>query len=99
MNRRHTIEDFYALIDRIKAARSDIEFGTDLIVGFPGETYEQFLDTIKLVQRVKFNVAYIAMYSPRKGTPSEKFFEDDVSRNEKKKRHSELTRSWKESLK
>ncbi len=98
MNRRHTIEDFYDLIARIKNLRPDIELGTDIIVGFPGETEEQFLDTVKIFKNIKFNVAFISMYSPRRGTPAEKFYKDDISRKEKKRRHDALTRVWKDSL-
>jgi tRNA-2-methylthio-N6-dimethylallyladenosine synthase len=98
MNRRHTIEDFLSLIDKIKTAKPQVEFGTDIIVGFPGETNEQFEDTVELIKKVKFNVAFIAMYSPRKGTPSERFYKDDISRDEKKRRHAKLTQVWKESL-
>lgn len=98
MNRRHTIEDFYNLVDRIKQAKPEVEFGTDLIVGFPGETEEQFLNTLELVKKVKFNVAYIAMYSPRKGTPAERFYSDDIPLREKKRRHALLTKTWRNSL-
>ncbi|OGC75181.1 hypothetical protein A2547_02045, partial [candidate division WWE3 bacterium RIFOXYD2_FULL_43_10] len=63
MNRRHTIEDFETLINQIKKVKRDIEIGTDLIVGFPGETREQFLDTVELVKKINFSVAFIAMYS------------------------------------
>jgi tRNA-2-methylthio-N6-dimethylallyladenosine synthase len=59
MNRRHTIEDFYSLIERIRLAKPDLEIGTDIIVGFPGETEEEFLDTIKLFEKVKFNVVLL----------------------------------------
>ncbi|MEZ6255642.1 MAG: MiaB/RimO family radical SAM methylthiotransferase [Patescibacteria group bacterium] len=97
MNRRHTVEDFISLADALREARPDLELGTDIIVGFPGETREQFMDTVKLFKRVKFNVAYISIYSPRKGTPAEKFFNDDVPREEKKWRHAELMRVWNET--
>ena len=60
MNRRHTVEDFINLIDRIKGAKPNIELGTDIIVGFPGETREQFLDTVRLFEKINFNVAYIS---------------------------------------
>lgn len=90
MNRRHTIEDFMALVEKIKEVRPTVELGTDIIVGFPGETYSQFLDTAKVMEQVKFNVAYISIYSPRKGTPAEKFFKDDISLKEKKQRHAYL---------
>jgi tRNA-2-methylthio-N6-dimethylallyladenosine synthase len=97
MNRRHTIEDFYTLIERIRLAKPDLEIGTDIIVGFPGETEEEFLDTIKLFEKVKFNVAFISIYSPRKGTPSEKHMNDDVPLSEKKSRHARLMKVWQET--
>ena len=99
MNRRHTIEDFVSLINQIKKVKKDIEIGTDLIVGFPGETREQFLDTVELVKKINFSVAFIAMYSSRKGTVSEKTFDDDVPSAEKKYRHDFLTKAWKASKK
>jgi tRNA-2-methylthio-N6-dimethylallyladenosine synthase len=97
MNRRHTVEEFEDLVNRIKKARPDAEFGTDIIVGFPGETEGQFMDTVKLFERIKFHVAYISIYSPRKGTPAERFFPDDVPLKEKKRRHAHLTKVWRES--
>jgi tRNA-2-methylthio-N6-dimethylallyladenosine synthase len=97
MNRRHTIDDFHALVADIRKVRPDIELGTDIIVGFPGETREQFMDTVELFKKVKFKVAFISMYSPRKGTPAEVHYEDDVSLDEKKWRHSYLTKVWKEN--
>jgi tRNA-2-methylthio-N6-dimethylallyladenosine synthase len=99
MNRRHTVEEFIALVERIKTKKPELELGTDVIVGFPGETREHFLDTIALFKKVKFKVAYISIYSPRKGTPSAKFYPDDVPLKEKKERHAELMKVWQESLK
>lgn len=97
MNRRHKVEDFISLANKIKNEKPNVEFGTDIIVGFPGETRTQFMDTVKLFQTVKFNVAFISMYSPRKGTPAEKFYVDDVSLEEKKWRHAYLTEVWNET--
>jgi tRNA-2-methylthio-N6-dimethylallyladenosine synthase len=97
MSRRHTIEDFVSLINQIKKVKKDIEIGTDLIVGFPGETREQFMDSVDLVKKLNFSVAFISMYSSRKGTVSEKTFADDVPRDEKKYRHDFLTKAWKDS--
>ena len=91
MNRRHTVSEFQKLITLIRQASPNIAIGTDIIVGFPGETRNQFFDTVKLVEWAKFSVAYIAMYSPRKGTVAEKFFKDDIERDDKKWRHSYLT--------
>lgn len=97
MNRRHTVEDFLTLVASIRAKRKDIELGTDIIVGFPGETHDQFMDTVKVFEQVKFKNAFISMYSARVGTPSQKYFKDDVSVNEKKWRHAYLTKIWKEN--
>ncbi len=99
MNRRHTHKEFIDLVKRIKKVRPNIEIGTDLIVGFPGETKEQFMDTVKLVKEVNFSVAFISMYSPRKGTYAQINLEDNVPMREKKWRHMYLTKVWKESKK
>ena len=97
MNRRHTIEEFYDLINRLKLVRPSIEIGTDIIIGFPNETREQFMDTVLLFQKVQFAVAFISMYSPRKGTNSFKNFDDNVSLEEKRFRHAYLSKIWKEN--
>jgi len=97
MNRRHTIEEFHDLINRLKLARPDIEIGTDIIIGFPNETREQFMDTVFLFQKIQFAVAFISMYSPRKGTNSFKNYDDNVSVEEKKYRHVYLSKIWKEN--
>ncbi|PIW36962.1 MAG: hypothetical protein COW24_02615, partial [Candidatus Kerfeldbacteria bacterium CG15_BIG_FIL_POST_REV_8_21_14_020_45_12] len=99
MGRRHTVEEFVALIDRLKKARPGVEIGTDIIVGFPGETREQFMDTVKLFEKVFFNVAFISIYSGRKGTAAYKNLVDDVSLKEKKWRHAYLTNVWKKTKK
>ncbi|RAZ82820.1 tRNA (N6-isopentenyl adenosine(37)-C2)-methylthiotransferase MiaB [Mesorhizobium hawassense] len=69
MNRRHTARDYLALIERIRAARSDIAMSGDFIVGFPGETDEDFDATLKLVREVNYASAFSFKYSPRPGTP------------------------------
>lgn len=97
MNRRHTAREFEDLVARIRKIRPGIEIGTDIIVGFPGETKEQFLDTAKLVKKLKFNVAFISMYSPRKGTVADTRLVDNVSKEEKKSRLAYLTKVWKEA--
>lgn len=97
MNRRHTIEEFIDLINRLKIVRPSIEIGTDIIVGFPNETREQFMDTVLLFKKVQFAVAFISMYSPRKGTNSFKNFTDNVDIAEKKYRHSYLNQIWKDN--
>jgi tRNA-2-methylthio-N6-dimethylallyladenosine synthase len=69
MNRKHTIADYLELVARIRGARPDIAFSTDIIVGFPGETDADFAATIEVVERVGFAQAYAFKYSPRPGTP------------------------------
>lgn len=69
MNRQHKAADYLKLIDRIRQARPDIAFSGDFIVGFPGETDEDFEATIKLVEEVGYSSAYSFKYSPRPGTP------------------------------
>lgn len=69
MNRRHTARDYLALIERIRAARADIAMSGDFIVGFPGETEEDFEATLKLVREVNYASAFTFKYSPRPGTP------------------------------
>ncbi|MFH1566139.1 MAG: MiaB/RimO family radical SAM methylthiotransferase [bacterium] len=91
MNRRHTVKEFIKLIKEIKKTVPEIEIGTDLIVGFPGETEKQFRNTVTVCQKLKFNVAYISMYSERLGTIAQKLYKDDVPLKEKKRRHKVLT--------
>lgn len=73
MNRKYTREHYLDLVDRIRDTIPDIALSTDIIVGFPGETGEDFEDTLDLVRRVRFDSAYTFIYSPRRGTPAEKW--------------------------
>ena len=91
MNRFYTRNEYLALVDRIRDAVPDVLFTTDIIVGFPGETSEDFEDTLDIARRVKFHKAYVARYSPRPGTASAKLT-DDVPREEKVRRFRELDR-------
>ncbi|MBK8907842.1 MAG: tRNA (N6-isopentenyl adenosine(37)-C2)-methylthiotransferase MiaB [Rhodospirillales bacterium] len=70
MNRRHTIEDYRSIINRLRAARPDIALSSDFIVGFPGETEGDFRATLDLVDAVGFAQAYSFKYSARPGTPA-----------------------------
>ena len=72
MNRRYTKEQYLALAAKIKAAMPDIHLTTDIIVGFPGETEEDFEETLDVVRRVRFDSAFTFIYSPRTGTPAAK---------------------------
>ena len=69
MNRRHTAADYLRLIERVRAARPDIALSGDFIVGFPGETDEDFEDTLSLIREVRYASAFSFKYSPRPGTP------------------------------
>lgn len=70
MNRRHTVDDYLKLIDRFREARPGIAFSSDFIVGYPGETDQDYLATLKLVELVNFAQAYSFSYSIRPGTPA-----------------------------
>ncbi|MDQ0511018.1 tRNA (N6-isopentenyl adenosine(37)-C2)-methylthiotransferase MiaB [Ancylobacter amanitiformis] len=70
MNRRHDRELFFAIVEKVRAARPDIAFSSDFIVGFPGETDEDFADTMDLVEKVGFAGAFSFKYSSRPGTPA-----------------------------
>ncbi|MGB8397606.1 tRNA (N6-isopentenyl adenosine(37)-C2)-methylthiotransferase MiaB [Bradyrhizobium sp.] len=70
MNRKHTAADYLGVIDRFRAARQDVAFSSDFIVGFPGETEEDFAATLALVTQIGYAGAYSFKYSPRPGTPA-----------------------------
>jgi len=85
MNRRYTRESYLQLVRDLRSAIPDVAITTDIIVGFPGETEEQFLDTMSLAEEVGYDGAYTFIYSPREGTPAAKMA-DDVTDLEKKDR-------------
>lgn len=89
MKRLHTIDRYKKKIDRIRNSPRNIALTTDIIVGFPGETREDFEQTVELFEYCKYDTAYIFKYSPRFGTPSFKM-QDDVSAEEKQARFVEL---------
>lgn len=98
MNRRYSRQLYIDLVKQIYARNPDIALGTDIIVGFPGETREQFEDTVSLYRECQFDISYTAMYSPRTGTVAHKGFGDDVSREEKKERFEILQKLMKEMV-
>ncbi|MGI6485253.1 MAG: tRNA (N6-isopentenyl adenosine(37)-C2)-methylthiotransferase MiaB [Thermoanaerobacterales bacterium] len=89
MNRKYTREHYMGLVDKLIKAMPDISITTDIIVGFPGETEEDFLDTLDLVERVRFDSAFTFMYSKRKGTPAATML-NQVSDEEKNERLQRL---------
>lgn len=86
MNRHYTREKYIDLIKKIRLARPEMAIGTDLVLGFCGETEEQFENTVDLYQKCDFDIAYQSMYSERSGTAAAKAFKDDVSKVDKKRR-------------
>ena len=89
MNRWYTREEYLELINRIKAKIPQATFGTDIIVGFPGETDEEFQNTVDLCQKVGFKVGFIAEYSVRPGNAAS-LMKDDVANSVKKNRFRTL---------
>lgn len=69
MNRKHTREEYFSIIDKLRVARPDIVLSSDFIIGFPGETDEDFADTLDLVKKIKYGQCFSFKYSPRPGTP------------------------------
>lgn len=89
MNRPYTQKHYLSLIAKAKKIIPDVAFTTDVIVGFPGETEEDFQKTVEVFKKVKYNEAYINKYSPRPGTASFSLG-DPISWEEKKRREKEL---------
>lgn len=90
MRRGYTGEKYRALIGRIRERIPDAAIHTDIIVGFPGETDEQYRDTYRLLEDVRFDKVHIAKYSPRPGTPAEELYPDDIPDDVKEFRRKEL---------
>src|SRR4029079_4014589 len=86
MRRRYTREDYFALVDRLRAEVPEGAISTDMIVGFPGETVESFDLTLALVRCVRFHSMYSFKYSPRPNTLAIKRMPDDVPEAEKTRR-------------
>lgn len=89
MNRRYTREKYLELINYAKEKIDGLSLTSDVIVGFPGETYEEFCDTLSLVKEVEFTSLFTFIFSPRKGTKAEKM-DDPVPHSEKAKWFKEL---------
>lgn len=85
MKRNHEIDIYIDILDRIRALRPDISFSSDFIIGFPGETEEDFNDTMTLIKRIGYDTSYSFVYSARPGTPAAQL-EDDTPEDVKKER-------------
>lgn len=90
MNRKYTREQYLEVIRKIKMRVPAMALGSDIIVGFSGETDEQFADTLSLYRDVRYDISYNAQYSPRSGTLAAKLFPDDVPTATKRARWDEL---------
>ena len=89
MNRHYTKEDYLRIIEKAKAEIPDIAFSTDLMIGFPGETEEDLLDTIDVVEKVRYDNAFTFIYSKREGTPAAKM-EDQIPEDVKHERFNRV---------
>ena len=89
MNRRYTVEGYLELIDYARKCIPGITFSSDIIVGFPGETYEEFRQTVELIQQVRYHTLYTFIYSPREGTKAASM-DDPVPEKEKSRWLREL---------
>lgn len=90
MNRRYSADQFLDVVSRLRTKIPDLAIGTDIIVGFTGETPEQFQKTVEMYEKVMFDISYTARYSVRSGTAASRAFKDDVSLEEKKRRWNVL---------
>jgi tRNA-2-methylthio-N6-dimethylallyladenosine synthase len=90
MKRGYTVDDYRALIGRIRARVPNPAIMTDVIVGFPGETGQQFESTYRLLRELELDVAHIARFSPRPNTVAAKVMADDVPPEEKERRRRAL---------
>lgn len=86
MNRRYTSQEYLDLVKKIKDKVKGVRFSTDIIVGFPTETEEQFQNTVKVCKKVGYEIAYLNKYSPRRGTVSAKMYSNDIPQSVKKER-------------
>ena len=97
MNRRYTAEHYKSLIADARSKMPDITLSSDIIVGFPGETDEDFEDTLKLVQDTRFDLLFTFLYSPRTGTPAASY-EDNATPQDKQRRFERCSRRRMKSL-
>ena len=97
MGRRYTRKQYLTLVNEIKRRIPNVALTTDIIVGFPNESYEQFLDTVSLCREVHYYSAFTFIYSPRNNTSAAKI-KDNVSASDKSKRFKELVKALEEDI-
>jgi tRNA-2-methylthio-N6-dimethylallyladenosine synthase len=90
MARGYQTRHYREIVERARTLMPDIGLATDVIVGFPGETEEAFINTRRLMEEIRFDVVHLAMYSPRRGTYSAEKMPDDVPDSEKLRRLNDL---------
>lgn len=90
MNRGYTKERYVEVVNKLRCADPSIVIGTDIIVGFPGETNEEYRQTLTLAKEIDWKIAFVAIYSPRPGTAAWRIYEDDIPHTVKKARFDEL---------
>ena len=97
MGRNYTAEQFRRLVEQARSVIPGVALSTDIIVGFPGETEDQFQRTVDLLREIRFNTVHVAPYSPRTGTIASERFKDNVPMAEKKRRR-EIIEELQESI-
>jgi tRNA-2-methylthio-N6-dimethylallyladenosine synthase len=98
MNRKHTYADFRSQVDYLRSRDPLFSISTDIIVGFPGETEEEFQMTATAMRECQFDFAFIARYNPRSGTVASTKYEDDISAEEKARRWTILNDILRETV-
>ncbi len=98
MNRKHSYADFKSQVDYLRAKDPLFSISTDIIVGFPGETEEEFQVTVRAMHECQFDFAFIARYNPRSGTVATERFPDDISSEEKARRWTILNDILRETV-
>ncbi len=99
MNRKHTYTDFKSQVEYLRSRDPLFSISTDIIVGFPGETEEQFQETVRAMEECQFDFAFIARYSSRSGTIATDRYEDDITPEEKARRWTILNDILRETVK
>ena len=84
MNRKHTVQEYLEIIDKLKAVNPKVKFSSDFIIGYPGETENDFNETLNLLNKIKFINCFSFIFSPRPGTPASKLTEVDYNLSKKR---------------